>query len=293
MSNLRFTLIVLILVGIIVAAVLILPGRPRNPITNTNSLNIGAGAPIAKLDILLRDPMELDFMTKEEVLQLRKDAVSWYPDLLAGEYQPADSIFGQIVDGLPWWGIEGQYYFGQGEKSIEGPSEESRFILNPFLLIAVEPNLFWDRMQISESQIRQHGFRLYCEPTRLRWKPQESYAEVMYSADCAARLGYRYFDLISYNARDFNLNYIYVSYPDSLHVDKNPRPAEPYAIPHYIHSGGSCGYPGDCNNMSPASPPIDALELTGLPAQIVIWLWNERPDSLDQPADMVFVIQFQ
>jgi hypothetical protein len=241
--------------------------------------------------------MDFDFMTKDQVLQLRTEAVYWYPDLIAGEYKPAESIFGQIVDGLPWWGLAGQFYYGQGDESIEGPAEESRFILNPFLLIAAEPHTFWDRSVISETQILQSEFTFYCEPTRLRWMPQEAFAEVHYSASCAARLGYRYFDLISYNARDFNLNYIFVSYPESVNINKNPQPTEPYAIPHYIHQGGSCGYPGGCNggcnNMSPPTPPIDALEITGFPAQVVIWLWRESPLTTYETPDMVYVIHFQ
>jgi hypothetical protein len=292
-SNLRFVLLVLILLVGLVAAVLIVPRLTNTTQSNENSLNLGAMVPSTEVDIVIRPPIDFDLMTKAEVLQLRREAVYWYPDLITGEYKPSEAIFGQIVDGLPWWGIAGQFYYGQGEESIVGPSEESRFILNPYLLIAVEPHTFWDQSRVSEAQIQQPGFTFYCEPTRLRWEPYSAYAEVLYSSDCAARLGYRYFDLISYNARDFNLNYIYVSYPDSVNVDKNPKPTEAYAIPHYIHQGGSCGYPGGCNNMSPPSPPIDGLELTGFPAQIVIWLWREAPDTLERSPDMVYVIRFQ
>lgn len=292
-SNMRFILLVLILILGLVAVVALISRIPSQPRPNENSLNIGSTAPSPELDIFIRPPIEFDFMKKEEVLQLRREAVYWYPELIEGEYESADSIFGQIVDGLPWWGIAGQYYYGQGEKSINGPSEESRFILNPFMLIAVDPYVFWEQAGVLEDKALQPGFEFYCEPTRMRWQPQAAYAEVLYSSDCVARLGYRYFDLISYNARDFNLNYIYVSYPDSVNVDKNPKPTDAYAIPHYIHQGSSCGYTGGCNNMSPPSPPIDGLELTGLPAQVVIWLWRESPVSPADIPDMVYVIRFQ
>lgn len=292
-SNTRFILLVLILIAGVVAAMLIVPRLTRSTLPNENTLNLGTTASTTEIDIVIRPPIELDFMTKAEVLQLRREAVHWYPALFTGEYRPAESIFGQIVDGLPWWGIAGQFYYGQGEESILGTSEESRFILNPYLLIAAEPHTFWDRTRVSEAQIRQPGFTFYCEPTHLRWKPGAAQVEVFYSSDCTARLDYRYFDLISYNARDFNLNYIYVSYVDSTNIGKNPEPTEAYAIPHYIHQGGSCGYPGGCNNMSPPSPPIDGLELTGLPARIVIWLWREMPDTIEKSPDLVYVIRFQ
>ena len=45
--------------------------------------------------------------------------------------------------------------------------------------------------------------------------------------------------------------------------------------------------------MSPPSPRIDGLELTGLPAQIVIWLWRESPASAADNPDMVYVFRFQ
>lgn len=292
-SSTRFILLVLILMAGVVAAILIVPRLTVSTQPNENALNVGATAPTTEVDIVVRPPMEFDFLTKAEILRHRREAVYWYPALLKGEYQPAESIFGQIVDGLPWWGIAGQFYYGQGDESILGTSEESRFILNPYLLIAAEPHTFWDRTRISEAQIRQPGFAFYCEPTRLRWLPQTSRVEVIYSSECAARIGYRYIDLISYNARDFNLNYIYVSYTDSINIGKNPQPTEAYAIPHYIHQGGSCGYSGGCNNMSPPSPPIDGLELTSLPARIVVWLWREMPDTLENPPDLVYVISFQ
>jgi hypothetical protein len=292
-NNLRFILLALILLLGLIAAVLLVPRLLSKPPPNDNALNLGQAAPSSEIDLVIRPPIDFDFMTKDQVLQLRSEAVYWYPDLIVGEYKPAESIFGQIVDGLPWWGVAGQFYYGQGDESIEGPAEESRFILNPFLLVAAEPHTFWDRSVVSETQIRKPGFTFYCEPTRLRWRPQAASAEVHYSAECAARLGYGYFDLISYNARDFNLNYIYVSYSDSVNINKSPQPTGAYAIPHYIHQGGSCGYPGGCNNMSPPTPPIDALEITGYPAQVVIWLWRDLPDSPDESPDMVYVIRIQ
>ena len=283
-----------LIIGIgLVAIILLLFLVSRKPEPNLNSLAIGEKGILEEIDLVIRSPLEFDYKSRDEILQLRREAVYWYPDLLAGDYVPDAAIFGQIVDGLPWWGIAGQFYYGQGEQSIEGSSEESRFILNPFMLIAAEPHTIWDRTALPEEQVRRPGFEFYCDPTWLRWEPKKSFAEVTYSSDCAARLGYRTIDLISYNARDFNLNYIFVSYPDSVNVDKHPRPTEPYAIPHYIHQGSSCAYPGGCNNMSPATPPIDALELTASQAKIVIWLWRESPGSLADIPDMVYVIRFQ
>ena len=269
---------------------LLLNARPD---PNLNSLAIGELAKANDLEIVIRPPVELDFKTKAEVLQLRRDAVYWYPSLLSSDYIPSESIFGQIIDGLPWWGLYGQFYYGSGEQSIHGPAEEARFILNPYLLIAAEPRSFWDRNQFAEDVILRPDFPIYCEPRKLSWKPASRQAEVFYDAQCVTTMDYRYFDLISYNARDMNLNYIYVSYNTSQNVTKNNPPDYAYAIPHYIHQGGSCGYPGGCNNMSPPTPEIDALQLLGLPAQIEIWLWNQEPTSIRSTPDFVYSIHFQ
>jgi hypothetical protein len=167
------------------------------------------------------------------------------------------------------------------------------FTLIPYLLIAAEPIAMWDKNKIAEDLFLRPDFPIYCEPRRLSWKPAARYAEVSYDAQCMAAVDHVYFDLISYNARDMNLNYIYVSYNTSQNVTKSNPPSYAYAIPHYIHQGGSCGYPGGCNNMSPPAAEIDALQLIGLPAHIEIWLWNQEPTSISDTPDLVYGIHFQ
>lgn len=261
---------------------------------NRNKLAYGEESGlIGTHNLQLNAPIELDFKSKSEIFLLRREAVEQYPDLILKNYSPSTDIFGQIVDGLPWWGINGQFYYGNGEQSIAGPAEESRFILNPYLLIAAEPWRMWDKNLVSEATTHRADFLYVCPPTWLEWRPSEAYAEVTYSAHCASALNYRYFDLISYNARDFNLNYIYVSYADSQNITKRVKPTEAYEIPHYIHRGGSCGYPGGCNNMSPPTPEIDGLEIIRYPFKVVIWLWEKKPDSVEETPDMVFVVQFK
>jgi len=277
------------------------------PKPNRNALAIGQQARAADLDIAIQLPAELDFKSKAEVLESRKAAVLRYPHLISGDYEPSDAVFGQIEDGRPWWGITGHFYLGPGERSIEGPAEEARFLLNPYLLVAAEfDGLFysWDTRRITEGDLRRPDFPFHCEASQLRWSPREARAEVTYNvSQCLARtnpwttqplgLANAYFSLIAYNARDMNLNYIYVSYPDSRNVSKLDAPTSAYANPQYLHRGGSCGYPGGCNNMSPDTPEISWINITELPAQAVVWLWRQRPWSVKQSPDMVFVIHFK
>jgi hypothetical protein len=253
-------------------------------------LAIGEAAKVESMDVALQPPVELDFKSKAEVLQLRQEAVERHPELLAREYVPSRAVFGFVEDGVPWWGIEGHFYYDSGERSIEGASEESRFIVNPFLLAAAEFNvLFAGRMTKEELST----FPLYCVPRNLHWRPREAYAEVSYDASCVAMRSDYPFTLIAYNARDLGLNYIFVSYPDSVNITKQDQPQEPYANPQFIHKGGSCGYPGGCNNMSPSTPEISQLRVTALPAIVTIWFWNQKPASTEQDPDMTFVIRFQ
>ena len=266
----------------------------REPVSkNLNRLAIGESAKVKIINLQIQAPIELDSMTKEQILERRRTEVYRYPEIVYSGYEPYEEVFDQIVDGLPWWGIPGQFYYGQGEQSIQGPSEESRFILNPYLLIAAEPCGMWNKDQIPESLALQPTFPLYCPPRDLTWEPENSYAEVTYDAACVAQRNYACFNLIAYNARDLNLGNLYVSYENSQNVSKTNRPENPISIPQYLHQGDSCGYPGGCNNMSPVTPEMDALSVARLPAKLEIWLWKSMPSSLEVTPDMVFIIHFK
>ncbi len=275
-------LILRLLIGALAAllACLLIAWWLLQPPPNHNSLAVGSAARVESLDIAIQPPRELDGLAKADVLELRREAALRHAQLLAGEYVPSEGVFGQIVDGLPWWGIEGQFQHGSGERSSDGASEEARFILNPYLLVAAD---FWG--------IAQPPY--YCAPRYLRWQPPAAYGEVLYDAACVAQMNYGPFDLISYNARDLNLNFIYVDYAESLNISHPNPPASAYAIPHYLHQGGSCRQASGCNNMSPPSPEIDGLRVTALPARLVIRLWRNRPGSVDRAPDMRFVIRFE
>jgi hypothetical protein len=262
----------------------------RLPEPNRNQLALGEKAAIDLIEIEIQPPAEFDFKTQAEVLALREQAVELHPELLMVQYQPSEAVFGQIKDQLPWWGLAGIFYYGSGDQSIDGPSEESRFLLNPYMLVGADFYHTW--IGYPEAEILKPGVALDCAPKKLVWNPQERRGEVTYSANCISGTNSRRFDLISYNARDFNLNYIYVAYDESSNITKDNRPSAPYAIPHYLHQGNSCRYPGGCNNMSPPSPEIDSLEITGFPAEVVVWLWKNEPGSISQPSDMIFLVRF-
>ncbi len=294
-----------VLVGLIVALVgLWLYIRPA---PNHNALTLGYGD-ATPWNVPIRQPEEFDGLTRDQIFEIRSTAVG-YPDFTAHEYKPSDAVFGQIEDGLPWWGMDGLFYYGNGEQSIVGPSEESRFILNPYLLVGLDiwgwsvfnvPRFQWNTNRITPEMVAQNDFPPVCQAQELYWDIVNRKADVTYDVTaCLAEINKwtvtpvtledGYFDIIAYNARDFNLNWIYIWYPtpDYPAVPMGDRPIK---IPHFLHRGSSCQYPGDCNNMSPFVPQLDAYYLGSVPATVTAYLWKDEPDSRTSTPDMIFTI---
>lgn len=288
--------------------------RPR---PNQNALAVGAKAVAGAADAIeieLNPPVDLDFMSRADVLKLRRSEVQRYADLLAAPYDPSDDVFAQIEDQRPWWGIAGEYFYGPGEKSIVGASEESRFILNPYLLVAADfwgssdpstPSLWdWDTSRIGQADLDRPDFPFVCQPEGLRWRPRAAQSEVTYDVTrCLTQISrwakYSYtvadvvFDITAYNARDLNLNYIQLVQAESSQIKLNTPFDQPIAEPEFLHRGGSCQYPGGCNNASPRVEQFDQLSIVQLPAQLIAHLWRDRPASSKQPPDVTFAIHFK
>lgn len=95
------------------------------------------------------------------------------------------------------------------------------------------------------------------------------------------------------NARD--LGFAYASIPVSLltniHLPENVDEAR--EIPQFVHCGGSCGYPGGCNNMSPNSNWLDNCQITDLPADITLFLWRQRPSGPQAQPDFRYTIHYR
>lgn len=285
----------------------------RRTIPNRNQLALGDASSVTEpVEISIQPPAEFDGLTREQVYDQRITLVEQYSQLLASEYTPDDASFGDIIDGLPWWGMEGQFVHFSGERSIDGPAEESRFFLNPYILVAPDfwsavsySGFIWDYERLTSEALADPAFPYTPHPQSVQLWPEERKMLVSYNTTGWLRevnrwtsneltYGELVFDLVAYNARDFNLDYVLVRYDLSTNIDKlDARPTQPFEISHFIHQGGSCGYPGGCNNMSPSTPPIQDLVLLGAPAQAVIHLWDERPSSIEQPPDMVVTLQFE
>lgn len=245
---------------------------------------VGAGA-TATIKIPIRDLVDFNFKSKQEIYDLRTKYVS---QVFTGNYKPSESVFGQIQSGRPWWGMQGQCTYGKGEKSILGLSEESRFVANPFLFVGLEDGC------VSEvSGATQQPAIYYPKPAALFWNVAGRFAGVQYDlssywAHAASAKGadYHKINLIAFNARDLGWNYLYVSPEQSKNVTAPPQLVK---IIQFIHTGGSCGYPGGCNNMSPDQHELQ-ITVSTLPARAYIKLWREAPANVSDPPDLVFLI---
>lgn len=272
----------------------------------SNELALKEQAKAATIDIPIRGPVSLNYMNMSQVYKLRSDAVLQHKSLLADSYEPSDEIFGQCENKKPWWGIWGMYIFREGQKAPEGPSKESMQILNPFRLIAAEANSvgLLNPATITDADMRNPSFPFLWESGPVRIDPKTATASVTYYVSAfnenlkkwpsklRTNLFVKGFALIAYNARDFGFRYMYLDPKRSINVRRWPQ-TEAQQITQFLHCGGSCGFPGGCNNMSPFIRELDDNRFTDLPAKAVIKLWKTEPDSVSQAADFTYFINFR
>ena len=252
----------------------------------------------AKKEIILNEPIELDYKSRDEIMNIRTQYVNQYRELIEEEYVPFTPVFGAIEDNRPWWGIDGEFCYGPGNRSIDGPSEETRFFANPFLLLGLDEN---------KAFILASG--LPCEPAfprpvTLYWYSPEAKAEVTYDISRFFRererlpqeLGnYHELSLVNYNARDFGYSYVYAARSLSKGVMEGTGArlfSSSCQLQSFIHRGGSCGYPGGCNNESP-NQPDSRFKITDLPAVLYCKLWKAKPQNVEASADFIFIIKLQ
>jgi hypothetical protein len=233
---------------------------------------------------------DYDGWTREQIYALRRARVGLYPSLVAGDYQPTEAVFGLIEDGRPWWGTNGQFCLGRGETSIEGPSEESRFIGNPFLLLGVDEGKGFNTTN--------PGCRpVYPEVVSLQWNASAATATATYDYTSflrgKAEVGLTKYldclDLESYNARDMGFAFARLDVPASVNIAPCPGSDAVILLRRFLHKGGSCRYPGGCNNGSPDSPGL-RFRVESVPARVVCRLWGAHPASAEDAPDFTFTI---
>jgi hypothetical protein len=229
----------------------------------------------------LNSPREYDFKDKDHIFSVRKKMLKKYPVFFSGNYEPNSSVFSQIVEGKPWWGLQGIECKGPGKKAIDGASEESRFIDNPFLLIGV------DQAYAAAPNEKAHCSDDYPRPSNLKLNTDKKHFSVNYKVK---KIAYRF---VGRNALDFGVKYVYADKVKGIKFNNNQNVStDVYVFKDFIHLGNSCGYPGGCNNGSPAQPELD-FSIPNGSGSIHFKLWKTKPKSKDDKADMTYEISFR
>lgn len=245
----------------------------------------------------INPPEEFDFLKKSDIYDIREKFINEYPLLLktvySGEYKPSEEVFGQVEDGKSWWGTLGIYHYGPGEKSIDGPSEESRFVCNPYIPVALCER--WAR-GIQDPNLKPEA--VFPEPVEIKWDISDKVVFVKYNVkDYLKKSGEvgdpraKELKLIAYNARDLGYGYFYI-YPDEAKNVSIANQNEALHIPQFLHTGNDSGYPGGSNNMSPGFPPLN-VELKDLPARLMVGLWKEKPADLKAKPDIIEIMEIE
>jgi hypothetical protein len=264
--------------------------------------------------------VSFDRKSKKAILDLRRKAVASIPALAPDGYEPRANVFEGMMDGLPWWGSLGGSSYGQGDQNILGPSKESRFILNPYLLVGLEdpeqrfgrhggvdfPGMAREALLSKDSPAAGQNNSLPAEsagtgpgdivldPVRLTWEQGGRWAQVRYEISASYRdfpsapfFQNRQVTLSYYNARDFGYNYWAIDGALSRNILTSFGNVNP--VDQFIGLDMNCGVSIGCNTRLPFSTN-EPIQWNILPARIHIKLWKEFPMGVLQPEDMAVII---
>lgn len=188
-----------------------------------------------------------------------------------------------------------------------GPSEKSRFVMNPYMLVGANPGStgIWNPGVFTDKEINNPAFPFFWQPSLIHIEPARlleivhynitAYQDAIQKTNMLKGPTYiRRFSLVAYNARDLGYSYIYFNPEKSINVLNDNPTHDAVFIKQMIHCGGTCGCTTTCcNNMSPFIEEIDRLRFTKLPARAVVYLWKEAPASIEKSPDMTVLIEFR
>lgn len=228
---------------------------------------------------------------KSAIYRLRKKYVA--QSLFANpNYQPSEAVFGGIVDGKPWINANPCSIDGSKRQGTNGFSEESRFITNPNMLVAIEYPFSFSNQPNNwcEDSINQ------LVPKEINYSKENNEIIVVYNQlPFMAPVGNKWFYVFNgLNARDLGYKYAYVDNSKSTYkphyTDTTNISNSVVEFQNYIHLGGSCGYESGCNNGSPRQTYLEFqdnfTEYKYRNREIYIKLWKNRPASKNSPADI-------
>jgi len=276
------------------------PSAPQTPQNNNAVINISASDGIT--DVPVNALMDFDGKTKAEVFKIR-DGFVQTSIFKSKDYKPSEEVFGQIEDKKPWYGSACDPNYAKDISA--GDSFVSVYINNPSALVMLaRPFNFAGKACAVETLLI---------PAKISYDKKENLIEVRYEYNTDYETFERTFfgdaswpgvilQLTGLNARDFGYNWVIVDGKTSTvrHVTCDLSKGslnsnsckysdflnEPYEFKDFIHSGGSCGLPGGCNNTSPMQQELQFALGWRLSNVMNLKLWRARPKSKNAPADM-------
>ncbi len=242
-------------------------------------------------EVPVNPPVALSGKSKSEVYNIRKHYVKSSVFAKSG-YEPSEQVFGSIESGKPWISANVCAEPQTGLLGISGPSEESRFINNPTMLVAIEyPFIvhYTDADNCSSS-------RAELIPRTIVYSPSKKEIIVEYfHLPFTTNKNASFYSFNGLNAVDMGYKYAYIDKSKSTYpvdfINSDNLSNSVHEFQNYLHVGGSCGRNGGCNNGSPrqgfAEFKSNATEYNYKNREIYIKLWKSHPNSPNDPADIV------
>lgn len=254
-------------------------------------------------ELWINPQLEFNNMRKDEIYDIRKAYVK--DSLFALEnYEPNERVFGAIEDYKPWWGEQEcrpLNYTGDYHESIEGKSKQSVQINNPNALVGLSsPYIPWDVERNADFCNSEYSKFIpkvlkYSEKDNLIVAEYEVSKEFLNILINISGKNFRYpIQLSGLNALDFGYKYVYAFDTKNIEMlySNNNVTQTVEKFRDYIHVGGSCGYEGGCNNISPMQND-KMITVVALPAEINLKLWKKQPYDKYSKADMYYRIIFK
>ena len=247
---------------------------------NKSSLEMGL------INLVVNPVADYKSMTKQDIYELRKKYVA-ESLFKKNDYVPSEYVFGQIADKAPWYGLDYSGCISRvigTKKVVQGPSEESRFVNNPNMLVGVISG----SQNIEPDSAGCFDEKYWVIPSSFTYNPKIKTITAKYSWKYLGPMA-----LVGINAKDLGYDYAFVSAVKNVNFKSVPNISTAvYQFRDFIHLGGTCRYKNGCNNASPYQSEL-AYSFSDFPASFTIKLWKNKPKDKNSLADINYVIIFE
>lgn len=240
-------------------------------------------------NITVNYPVSLSYLAKEKIYAIRKRYVS-QSIFENPNYEPSEFVFGQIESGKPWMRATICGRMEDGKYEINGVSEESRFINNPTVLVALEYPFSVTNPNYPDCD----SVQAIMLPKSISYNGKTNEITVVYRNLPVVIQNNSFYQFNGINAKDFGYDYFYLDKSKSTYQPEffsNDNPSERIMqFQNFLHLGSSCGHEGGCNNGSPRQPALEftykSEKYTRQNVKLYLKLWKSPPPSPDAPADI-------